>query len=256
MVTTLIVSYLGEGLLANRPATPAITAGALAAWWSTDQPAGSQLTIFDGTAWNAAGGGYSAGTPPTVVQFGSDVTGAAGVTLGVAPTNGNLLVAMTFNPATASPGAGWTAQISNSSGTDFSAVFTKTAGAGESTTQTPLGSAPGSSTGAIAMWEIHGQATSGALVGVATQVGQTNVANVPVTLPLSSGCLGLSAVAVVTTPTIVKGVNVGTQDVLSNTANRRLIAGHADFSKAAQAGIAVSLSASGQSKSSTAVISA
>lgn len=48
MTATTITAYLGEGLAANRPATPAIAAGAIGLWYSTDT---DTYSIYNGSAW-------------------------------------------------------------------------------------------------------------------------------------------------------------------------------------------------------------
>ena len=139
-MSTLITQYLGEGTAASRPATPSVAAGCIAFYYATDTGA---LTVWNGSTWVAAGGGYNAGTAPTVVQSqagnsGGATGGGAGLTLGSAPINGNLLIAMTVNTPATTPGSGWTLLASNTSGTDDGYIYYKVAGAGESTTQAPL----------------------------------------------------------------------------------------------------------------------
>jgi hypothetical protein len=77
--------------------------------------------------------------------------------MGSAPTNGNLLVAFSFdtggNPAAAS---GWTLLALGGSGALDAAILYKTAGAGESTSQTPQTGGSGNSSQII--WEVHGAA--------------------------------------------------------------------------------------------------
>lgn len=57
MTSTLITSYLGEGLLASRPSAPAIDASACALWWATDQAVGSQLSVYAAGAWTTLSSG-------------------------------------------------------------------------------------------------------------------------------------------------------------------------------------------------------
>lgn len=256
MTATLQTSYLGEGLLASRPATPDIDPACCALWWATDQPAGSQLSVYAAGAWTTASGGYSAGAPPTVVQFAFNVNGTKSVTFGVAPANGNLLVAMSFNPSTGSVGAGWTKVVESTTGTDFGDVWSKVAGAGESTTQSPLNADPGGATGCIACWELHHASGTPVIVGAATQVEQSGPTSTLVPLPNVKDCIGLAAIGVVTTPTISKVQNIGTQDVLDNTANRKLAAGHTDLSKSPSAGLLAFFSGTASSKAATCVVSA
>jgi hypothetical protein len=198
--------------------------------------------------------GYNPGTPPTVVQFGGDTTGSGSVTLGTAPVNGNLLVAMSFNPTSDATGTGWTKQVDNTGGTDYGIIFTKVAGAGESTTQTP--GAVLSGTGAIAMWELHGQAVA-FFVGGASQneaTGQPN--NTPVLLPNIKNCIGLSAVGVVPPQTILAALGAGTVDALLNTNNRYLAAGHGNLADTTMCGLLLTLSAAASSKGCSCLITA
>src|ERR1700693_6596305 len=80
----------------------------------------------DGT-WDAVSGGYNKGTVPTVVQVAFSVNGGNSAIFSVAPTSGNLLVAMCFNPTSDTTGTGWTKQVENSGGTDYGLIFTKVA---------------------------------------------------------------------------------------------------------------------------------
>jgi hypothetical protein len=201
----------------------------------------------------AGGGGYPAGTIPSVVQTAFSVAGGNSATFGSAPTNGNLLVAIIFNPTGDTAGAGWTLQIANSTGTDYGAILTKIAGVGESLTQSPLTGIGG--TGAIVIWELHSASTPRFIDGLSQPETSSSTSNIPVTLPNIKNCIGLSAIGVVTTPTITAAFNVGVQDVLDNTNARRLIAGHTDLSQTPMVGIFLTLSASGQSKGCTCVIS-
>lgn len=240
----------GDMLVRGASAWEAIAAGAVG-YILTSTGVGSVPT------WQFNSGidsGYDAGTPPTLVQFGSDTTGSNSVVLGVAPTNGNLLVAMSFNPTSDTTGAGWTKQTENFGGTDYGIIFTKVAGAGESTTQTPCAGLGG--TGAIAMWELHGQAVA-FFVGGASQneaTGQPN--NTPVLLPNLKNCIGLSAVGVVPPQTILAAYGAGTNDALLNTNSRYLAAGHGDLSKTPMTGLLLTLSAAASSKGCSCLITA
>lgn len=242
-----LLTYLGSGALAGRPAAPSIASGMIGWWYSTDTHV---VSFWDGTgaAWHDTG--YTAGTLPTVVQTAFSVGGGNSAVFGVAPTNGNLLVAMLFNPTNNTAGAGWARVGTNSTGTDFGSVMTKTAGAGESTTQTP-GSGIGAA-GGIVIWEIAGALAL--LLGQSQVETTATAATIPVPLPNVKTGLGLSAVAVVTGVTIAAGYNVGTQDVLDNSGSRCLLAGHTDMSQTPTAGLLARLSGSGSSKSATALV--
>jgi hypothetical protein len=72
-----------------------------------------------------------------------------------APTNGNLLVAITFGSGGFSLGAGWTRLEYNTAGSYYCQVAYKIASS-ESTTQTPA-TAGGSTSFANGIWEVNGQ---------------------------------------------------------------------------------------------------
>lgn len=71
MASGLITTYLGAGAAASRPASPSISSGACALWYSTDTEA---FSVWDGAAWNAV----TTGTAPqfTTIELGhaSDTT--------------------------------------------------------------------------------------------------------------------------------------------------------------------------------------
>lgn len=205
---------------------------------------------WEPAAGGGGGSGYPAGTVPTVVQV-AHATSAIAATFGVAPTNGNLLVAMTFNSANNLAAAGWTKQVENATGTDWGDIFTKVAGAGESTTQQPLSTA--TVNGGIVIWEINGQNANFFVTGN-SQVEQTGAQNTPVLLPNVKNCIGLAALGLVTGVTISAGQNAGTQDVLDNTGNRHLFAGHTDLSQTPMVGVLAEFSGSGNSKCCTCLI--
>lgn len=135
---TLLSDFLGVGLAASRPATPNVPAGASAIYRATDTGA---LSVWDGSAWQA----LSSAVLPTIVQNNSNVGASIdSVVMGSAPTNGNLLVAIIMGNTVDSPGSGWSnfAHVTTS-GPSLDvhfAIYTKIAGAGESTTQQPMAS--------------------------------------------------------------------------------------------------------------------
>lgn len=138
--STLITDYMGVGTHAARPASPNVPTGVTAIYYETDT---TNTFAWTGAAWvqiNGAGGG----TPPAIVQSGFAAAAASltGLTLGAAPTNGNLLVAFVANgSSTITPSAGWnTAFTPDGAGVLWSHCLWKIAGAGESTTQSPAGS--------------------------------------------------------------------------------------------------------------------
>lgn len=144
----------------------------------------------------AGDSGLVVGTPPTVVQFGAASGSSVGsVTMAFAPTNGNLLFALTINSSGGpSAASGWT-QIGNeiTSGTWYFYMWYKIAGASESAIQSPTGSLGG--TTSLGIWEINGQhATSPIMAaqatntnGVSLQLVQSAiVAQIPSTLFLAA----------------------------------------------------------------------
>lgn len=80
-MTGLITEYMGAGVAASRPATPAVASGATAFYYATDT---NVLSVWDGSAWDTAGGGSSLWTnqPPTTALFATQALGT-GVTLGI-----------------------------------------------------------------------------------------------------------------------------------------------------------------------------
>lgn len=200
----------------------------------------SAVLTWSGTVWAAAGGG-GAGTPPMIVQSGAENAGAQGITLGGAPANGNLLVAMFFNASTDAVGSGWTKIAENSSGTDYGVIATKTAGGAESATQNPIGSAPG--TGCIAMWELHGAAS---VVTTTTQAEQSGLSGATGALPMPANMIFLAACGLVSASnSITAAYNVETDHLLNTGSGRQIVAGHADAGSAAFAQLFAIFSGSG-----------
>jgi len=216
--------------------------------------AGSGLPQWQPSA--GSGGGYAPGTLPPILQAAVATTNANKATFPAAPTPGSLLVAMCFNPTSAAVGSGWTLVVNNTTGTDYGVILTKVAGASESATQQPLSSAS-ITTGAIIIYEFGQTASVTPTLIAASSQSEANAltANTPIYLPNMAGCIGISACAVASPATITKGFNAGTLDVLDNSNTRRLIACHTDISKTPMAGIYALLSAAGNSKTSTCLIS-
>lgn len=241
MSSTLITSYLAPGLAAARPVAPAIAAGTIAIYYATDT---GTVSLYDGSTWHTVGGGYAPGSTPSIVQVAHNNNGSDAVTFGVAPTNGNLLVAIAVNPSVNAAGSGWTQVFLNSSGTDYGTLLTKTAGAGESTTQTPLSSSP--STGGMVVWEIAG-ANATPIASIASEAeASLNLYVSTVPLPIPAGCLFLGAIGLVSTSNnFVKMFNV-TQDVLDTSGTgRQIAAGHATLGTAPIGQLLATLSGSG-----------
>jgi len=219
-MSTNIVQYLGAGTAASRPVTPAVFAGCMALYYATDTLVWS---LWNGSAWIAAGA--SVGTPPTIVQSKASVASSKSITLDGAPVNGNLLVAMCFNPTTATAGSGWTAQASVSTGTDYGTVFTKVAGGAESATQTPLNTDP--TPGSMIMWELNGQAASQFFLQGASQAEGAALIGIGPTSVVPKGCLALAAMSLVSASNNIENLyGLRVDQSIKTGANRQIIGGH------------------------------
>jgi hypothetical protein len=251
MTSTKITDWLAEGTHANRPATPPVGTGGLSFYYETDT---ASLFVYNvaGSAWVAVGGGSSAGTVPTIVQSKVDTSGLASVTLGVAPTNGNLLVAFTSNPAVNAAGAGWTQKDTNGSGTDFGGWYTKVAGVGESTTQSPLNASPGG-TGGIAMWELNGQSGTPYVMGNVTSEISAALSAQSAAFPNITNMIALGACALVSGVTFSNSYNMA-QDQLDNTGNRHMLAMHSTLATGALAELVATFSGTGSYKAGICLI--
>lgn len=245
MTNTVIKSYLGFGLAANRPSSPSVDANSIAFYFATDT---GVLTVWNGSSWGSVGGGYNPGTTPTIVQSGSENTGAQGITLANPPANGNLLIAMNFNSSVSTPGSGWTSVLQNSSGTDYGTIYKKTAGGSESATQNPLSSAPG--TGCTVMWELSGVSSILAASSEAEQSSATFATSVPLG-PLDQKLMFLGAIGLVsTTGNLVSpyGYGVTIDQNIHTGATRQIVGGHATIDKFPIAQIAAAFSAASSYK--------
>jgi len=217
------VNIEDEGVPVETPATTIDFVGA-GVTVTGDGLGNATVTIPGG----GGGGGVPVGSPPTVVQVASSNNGGAGATFPVAPTNGNLLVAFFWNTTNPAAAAGWAELARDSGGTDYSVLFTKTAGAGEPTTQNP--SSTSSANGAVLIYELSGVTTG--LINFAADV-QTSI-TVPTRLKASvnplpgmTGCLFLAADCLTQTGYTYTSLRNLTQDVLLNTGGtRRLAGGH------------------------------
>lgn len=229
--------------LMRSDAAPAVQKGS-ATQFGIFKVDGTTVTAVGGVL-SSSGGGAGPGTPPTIVQSAVSTAASGSVTLGAAPTNGNLLVAICFNPSTGSPGTGWTSQAANTSGTDFAFIATKVAGAGESATQSPISGSPSSA--GIVIWEIHGQNATAPIVLSSVPGPVTATANNSGILPSLTNCLNLAAGCISgSSGTITSIVNM-TQDQLANTGTRRIVGAHSTASTAI-AILVMNISASLQSK--------
>lgn len=164
MTTTVLTSYIGQGLLANRPVTPVLVTGAAGLWYSTDT---TTLSVYAGGSWHDVKGGAA-----TLVQQKAAVN-TNSVTLGTGPVQGNLLLAITTDLGVGeTASAGWTKISFTSAANDGAGFFWKVAGAGESTTQAPL---TGLTTGSTTVFEIS-NATPAALFANNVDLSGTAIA--------------------------------------------------------------------------------
>lgn len=245
MTNTLIQSYLGYGLASARPTTPSTDTNAAPFYYATDTQVLSQY--IPGTGWVTVGGGYSAGTTPTVVQSGNNVTGNASITLGAAPTNGNLLVAMSFNTPPPSPGTGWTQLAQNTTGTDYGTIFYKVAGAAESATQSPLSA--NETPGCMVIWEVNGQNATWFAGDILEAEQNGSYAFSPSGGPLDSGLLFLGAIGLVSSSgNFVNGYGVVQDQFVKTGSSRQIFAGHSTLGKYPIGQIAATISAASNYK--------
>lgn len=190
-----------------------------------------------GLEFATSSGGGSAGTPPTIVQYGSSLTSKS-VVLGIAPTNGNLLVAV-VKAGSNSWGAGWTQQDLNAAGTNYSNILTKVAGGAESTTQTPLGA--DANEDAICMWEIAGASATPIVFANSTVLSATNLFftcgpggpaadGTPDSLPGLTNVLTLAAIFTDgTSPqTLTAAMNMTQQELSNSGTYTHFVSGHSD----------------------------
>lgn len=150
-----ITDYISKGTHAARPATPNVPSGCSALYYETDT---TNAFIWTGSAWAQLNGGGGGGSLTLVQNATACANGSNinSVTLGAAPTNGNLLVAFVMG-VFASANTGWTLLVTDSGGTStYTQIYFKVAGASESATQQPIAS--GNSTTAITIYEISGGA--------------------------------------------------------------------------------------------------
>lgn len=198
----------------------------------------------------STGGGYNAGTPPTVIQSAVDASNTTGsITLGSAPANGNLLVAMSSGSNYNGAASGWTVVGSNGGGSDNLYIYTKTAGASESTTQTPCSNVAGG----LILWELHGQSSTAPILSAqgqaevngATMMTAPQIYNLKNTICLSAmfeiGGLG-------TSPSVR---NVGAVDVNTISGTRCVAAGHGTLADTPYGGVIVIYSGSVNAKGGT-----
>jgi hypothetical protein len=171
------------------------------------------------------------GVPP-VVQFGSMLsdssTSPLSVTLGGAPTAGNMLVAI-VNHLLNTPAAstGWT-QLFNQNGgsSDGWSAFYKLCGASESTTQSPCTLGTGSGAG-VAMWEIGPGVLGPSLYATANDtLGSKTSSALSLGVAQANTLVLVCAVDQNAAPQTITLDAALTQDGVNSTATRNLKAGH------------------------------
>lgn len=187
------------------------------------------------------GGGspFIGGNPPTIVQVASNQAASSdpSVTMGSAPVEGNLLVAFVFNTGTnPTTGSGWAKVNSNYAGNVGATIFTKTAGASESTTQTPSTAAAGNTSTVI--WEVSG--SSGFAVEQTYSDTPTVTSASTNLFPVVSGTLFLAALAG-TADTITSAYGTASKTLL-NVAGAPTAYGSSDSKTAQSFGLSVTFS--------------
>lgn len=117
---------------------------------SATPPTPGQVLQLVGGVWTPT---TPAGGAPGIVQSAmAGATHSTGVTMGVAPTNLNFLIALTSDTSTSPTiGAGWTMLSSASETADGYGIAWKIAGVGELTNQVPFSDAHN---GVTAIWEL------------------------------------------------------------------------------------------------------
>lgn len=207
------------------------------------------------TQGGGGGGGYDPGTPPLVVQVAHSSVSGNSATFPVPPTAGNLLVAFVSNPTAPNPAAGWAVTAENDNGTDYDTISIKIAGASESATQTPL--LFSSTDVGIVIYELAiPSGTPNFLFGNAGVRSVALPANTPVFYPNAKNCIGLSVVFLIPPETFASLTNVGNLDVNDATGTRYIAAASNNLSLTPMAGMMTVLSANGETKSLTCLISA
>lgn len=193
-------------------------------------PVNGQVLAYNGTAWIPTNSG--AATPTIVQSVAAAGAGTIGViTLGSAPTAGNVLVALFSHfgndvaPSNPSAGNGW-ANLKQVNGVshDGYAVFYKIVGNGETTAQTVFSTSPN---GGICVWEIAGIA--GQLFDVVGGQHDVNAANTVTQAVTTTGSNELILVMCVNTTAATLASSTGGGFVSDQTAtggSRAINAGH------------------------------
>lgn len=194
-----ITDFMMRGTHAARPASPTVAAGEIMLYFETDT---LNSFIWTGSAWVQANGGL----PPQIVQSAQAVNRDA-VTLGAAPTSGNLMLGLLSDGTNTTVGATWTLLQATSQPNDNTIILRKYVQAGQSATQDPNGnSGTGGTTGVVEVTNcgiidaadsqvtanlthtLSVQGTAGGLiVGAIAAVATTNLPTLP------AGCTQLAA---------------------------------------------------------------
>lgn len=211
--SNLISDYIQYGLHSARPASPNVPAGASAIYYETDT---TDAFIWSGTAWKQIVGSGGGGSNPAIVQSGFAAGSISGVTLGTAPTAGNVIIAfMAGSSGTA--GTGWNLFFTDNGGVSQTTAYWKVAGVSESATQNPL---PSPGTCAIGMYEVSGNPFA-AVVGLDTAGTSITKAVVsPRSTDLIIGCVFDESTGVLPT-----GFTGATADGTATNGSSRSVAG-------------------------------
>ena len=138
-----ITDFMMRGTIAARPVSPSVAAGEIMLYFATDT---LNTYIWDGSGWVQANGGL----PPTIVQSVQAVNRDA-MTLGAAPTQGNLMLGLCSDGTNTNPNTadGWATLQATSQANDNTIIFRKYVGSGQSATQDPNLNSGTSGTGSV-----------------------------------------------------------------------------------------------------------
>ena len=208
----LITNFMSTGTHAARPATPTLGTGEIALYYETDT---LHMFAYVSGAWTQIDS-VSAGA--ALVQNKSVILAshATGITLAVAPTQHNLLIALVADESTSpTAAAGWTLITSASAAHDGYGILWKLAGAGESTTQTPCSD---THAGTITMFEIS-NAAPGACTAV-TEFSGTSIPETPTNTKATGGggiIVGVYVNRTTNAPTSITGTGVSADNTASGS---------------------------------------
>jgi len=201
----LFSEYMKSGTHAARP-TPSLGTNEIAIYYETDT---LHLFAWVSGAWTQ----IDTNDPPAVVQFGQ-VTTRDSITLGAAPTQGNLLIGFLSDGTSTSIGSGWSLLRQTAQSNDNTIIVFKIAGAAESATQTPNAHTGAGGTGGIVEVSL-----GGIIDGNDAQVTAANTQTL--TVNAKNGGLILGAVMAVQTAVLPTSLTNATQLQAGSTGNSR-----------------------------------